>query len=395
MIDDGEDITMCEPLMVAEESPHYSELADLAFDLASKSNALASSLPEAMQTSLASTVRTMNCYYSNLIEGHDTHPISADRAMRGDLSADPEERNLQLEAVAHISVQKWIDEGGLTTHPVSPESIREIHQRFCADLPPELLVVANPETGASIEVVGGEYREHHVAVGQHVPVSPGAVPRFMTHLHKRYNVAGKVTAVLSAAYAHHRIAWVHPFIDMNGRVVRMVSHAMLQDSVRSQGLWSVSRGLARQVDQYKLQMARADEQRRGDRDGRGNLSEERLAGFARFFLKVSIDQVEFMSGLMKPKELQDRVMAWTLREMADRKLPKSADIVMRLTFASGEVERKEVEKVLGITDRGARKITKALVDAGALISDSPRAPLRLNFSPKLAHEWMPGLFPAE
>ncbi|NOX72282.1 MAG: Fic family protein [Alphaproteobacteria bacterium] len=395
MADDGEDTTLCEPLMVAEESPHYGELVDLAVDLSTKSAALSASLPTAMRSSLADAVRAMNCYYSNLIEGHDTHPISADRAVHGELSADPQERNLQLEAVAHINVQKWIDEGGLTTHATAPRSIREIHRRFCNDLPDELLITEDSDTGEKIDIIGGQYRDRFVRVGAHIPISPGAVPRFMDHIHKRYNVTGRVASILSAAYAHHRISWVHPFFDLNGRVVRMVSHAMLLNSVGSAGLWSVSRGLARRSEDYKRFLARADEKRRGDRDGRGNLSEERLADFAEFFLKMCIDQTEFMGGLMDARHLRDRVLSWTDREIAQGHLPKKANIVMRLVFATGEVERAEVDSVLGMTDRAARKITRALVDRGALISTSSRAPLRLNFSPALAQEWMPGLFPGQ
>lgn len=393
MVDKGEMTTLCEPLMVAEDSPHYGELVDFAVDLSTKSAALSASLPVAIRTSLADVVRAMNCYYSNLIEGHDTHPISADRAVRGELSADPEERNLQLEAVAHINVQKWIDGGGLTEHPTAPSIVKEIHRRFCADLPDELLVTEDRETGEKINIIGGEYRNRFVSVGDHVPISPGAVPRFMEHVHRRYNVTGRVTSILSAAYAHHRISWVHPFIDLNGRVVRMVSHAMLLESVGSEGLWSVSRGLARRSEDYKRYLARADEGRRGDRDGRGNLSEERLVDFTKFFLKVCIDQVEFMGGLMDAKRLRERVLSWTDREIADKRLPKKAAIVMRLMVSTGEVERAEVATVLGMTDRAARKITRALVDTGALISKSHLAPFRLNFSPALAHEWMPGLFP--
>ena len=47
----------------------------------------------------------MNCYYSNLIEGHDTHPIDIERALKNDYSQDAHKRDLQLEAKAHIAVQ--------------------------------------------------------------------------------------------------------------------------------------------------------------------------------------------------------------------------------------------------------------------------------------------------
>ena len=55
----------------------------------------------------------MNCYYSNLIEGHDTHPVDIERALKNDYSRDEKKRDLQLEAKAHIIVQQGIDTGAL------------------------------------------------------------------------------------------------------------------------------------------------------------------------------------------------------------------------------------------------------------------------------------------
>lgn len=129
----------------------------------------------------------MNCYYSNLIEGHNTHPIDIERALNEDFSADVEKRNLQLEAVAHIEVQRWIDAGGLTDHPLAPESLREIHPRFCQNLPPELLVLRRPE-GTELPIIPGEFRTDFVQVGKHVAPSPGAVPRLLAHMRKMYGL---------------------------------------------------------------------------------------------------------------------------------------------------------------------------------------------------------------
>jgi hypothetical protein len=55
----------------------------------------------------------MNCYYSNLIEGHRTHPIEIERALAQAFSIDPRQRELQLEAKAHIEVQREITSGRL------------------------------------------------------------------------------------------------------------------------------------------------------------------------------------------------------------------------------------------------------------------------------------------
>ncbi|MEY3233675.1 MAG: hypothetical protein RL230_946, partial [Pseudomonadota bacterium] len=97
-IDRGDSIGAMEPLSIGESSPRRAPLADLALELVAKSEGFRRSLPPAMVSSLADLVRSMNCYYSNLIEGHDTHPIDIERALAEDFSASPEKRNLQLEA---------------------------------------------------------------------------------------------------------------------------------------------------------------------------------------------------------------------------------------------------------------------------------------------------------
>src|ERR1700686_4319872 len=143
--DRGELVGLMGPLLISEDSRHRGGFADLALDLAQKSSGFRRSLPERLLASLADLVRAMNCYYSNLIEGHDTHPVDIERALKNDYSRDARKRDLQLEAMAHIAVQKWIDGGGLKGGLASKaEGIREIHRRFCELLPVDLLWVEDP-----------------------------------------------------------------------------------------------------------------------------------------------------------------------------------------------------------------------------------------------------------
>ncbi len=390
--DDGETIGLFEPLMVSEGAPQRPLLNDLALELAEKSAAFRSSLPESIAASLADLVRAMNCYYSNLIEGHNTHPVDIERALEDDYSTDPRKRDLQLEAKAHITVQKWIDDGGLGEPPTAPASIIEMHRRFCELLPEDLLWVEYP-TGERAQVVPGELRDRHVEVGRHIAVSPGAVPRFLARFHEAYRREGRVGSILAAACAHHRLLWVHPFMDGNGRVARLMSYAMLRNSLDTRGLWSVARGLARREGEYKAHLEACDGDRRGDRDGRGTLSEEALAAFTEFFLRVSIDQVEFMNELMQADRLRDRIMIWAEEEMRAGHLPPKSDAVLKAILYQGVMERGEVNSLLGTSERSARRITSALLKVGAVRSESSRAPLYLAFPAKYAERWMPGLFP--
>jgi hypothetical protein len=160
--DRGESLGLIEPLLVPEGSKHRGPLTDLAIDLAGKSGGFRRSLPAGVLSALANLVRAMNCYYSNLIEGHDTHPIDIERALNNDYSTDPHKRDLQLEAKAHITVQRWIDEGHFRGRAATAVGIRELHRRFSELLPDDLLRVEEPATNARLRVIPGELRRRDV-----------------------------------------------------------------------------------------------------------------------------------------------------------------------------------------------------------------------------------------
>lgn len=391
--DRGEMVTIMEPLTVAESSRHRAALNDLAIDLAARAASFRRSLPDSLLASLAVLVRSMNCYYSNLIEGHDTHPVDIERALKEDYSRDPRKRDLQMEARAHIAVQRWIDEGGLKDRPVTVDGVIEIHRRFCELLPEDLLFVEDPDTQERVPVMPGELRHRDVKVGTHLAISPGAVPRFMERYQKIYAGLGRAEAIIAAAAAHHRLLWIHPFLDGNGRVARLSSHAVLLHTLDTGAVWSVARGLARNADRYKRLLAQCDMTRRNDLDGRGNLSEEALAEFTKFFLEVCLDQVAFMERLMQPDRLRARILLWAEEEIRLGSLPARAGAVLEATLYRGELPRGEAPAIIGGSERTARRIVSALIDAGVLTSESSRAPLKLAFPAALAARWMPGLFP--
>jgi Fic family protein len=391
--DRGESIAMMEPLLIGETSRHRGKLTDMALELAQKAAGFRRSLPESLLASLADLVRAMNCYYSNLIEGHDTHPIDIERALKNDYSKDAHKRDLQLEAKAHIAVQEWIDRGGLKGRAVTSDGIRETHRRFCELLPEDLLWVEDPEKKERVRVVAGELRKRDVVVGTHVAVSAAAVPRFLARFEEVYGALNKTDSILAAATGHHRLLWIHPFLDGNGRVARLMSHAMLLESLDTGAAWSVARGLARNVDAYKRHLVACDQPRRNDLDGRGQLSEEALAAFAEFFLGICIDQVDFMESLVQPDRLRTRIRMWAEEEIRLGNLPAKSENILEAVLYRGELPRGEAAGVVNTGDRQARRVVSALLEHGVLASESPRAPLRLVFPAQLASRWMPGLFP--
>ena len=378
--------------MLPEDSGN--ELADLATDLVAKASGLAGRVHPVLRAGLGDLVRSMNCYYSNLIEGHNTRPIDIDRALAGDYLDDPEQRDLQLEAVAHIGVQRRIDRGEAPAPVMSREFILWTHRVFCGQMPDDLLWIDNPESGERVKVTPGELRTRHVKIGRHVPPPPNELEVFLNRFEEAYRDRGlsKLQKVIAVAASHHRLLWIHPFLDGNGRVTRLMSHALLREFGIGSELWSVSRGLARNSAEYKALLMAADEPRRGDLDGRGNLTASGLEAFCKFFLTVCLDQVTFMQGLLEPAELMRRMEIWCEEEIRARRLLKGSWQLLRECVIAGEFERGKAAAITGYETRQARTVLRFLLDRGLLVSDGPRARVRLGFPVEVVERWFPKLY---
>jgi Fic family protein len=194
------------------------------------------------------------------------------------------------------------------------------------------------------------------------------------------------------AAAHHRLAYIHPFPDGNGRVSRLMSHAMgLKAGIGAFGLWSISRGLARGLQsrqEYKQMMDYADSPRQGDLDGRGNLSQKALTEFVRWFLTVCIDQVKFMLELFEFDQLAKRLKIYTERQG----LRSEAFFILQRILLQGEMARGEAERVTGLKERSARMVLADLVRDGIVNSQTPKGPISLRFTSQSIDLLFPKLF---
>jgi Fic family protein len=373
-------------------------LENMAFDLAREASELSGQLHPIVRLSVAELVRSMNCYYSNLIEGHNTHPRDIDRALAADYSADPYRRDLQLEARAHIEVQRMID--ARTDFPKPPAArafIEWAHREFCSRRPDSLLTVENPDTREQLQVVPGQLRTRGVAIGRHVPPLPEDLPAFMDRFEQAY-ASEKLTKprqAIAVAAAHHRLLWIHPFLDGNGRVTRLMSHAMLLDLGVGSALWSISRGLARRSTEYKRLLMAADGARKGDLDGRGSLSQGALIDFCTFFLECCLDQVRYMRDLLEPSELQRRIELYVREEEEAERLPKRSFAVLREALLSGEVDKGRVPRLIDMSERTARRVISALLEKRLLVTESHKAPLRLGFPIDVVDRWFPNVYPQQ
>ena len=228
-----------------------------------------------------------------------------------------------------------------------------------------------------------------------MPPAPASIAAFLERAHEVYGAASGLDGQLIAcACAHHRLAWVHPFRDGNGRVMRLQSHAALLKIGVGSGLWAVSRGLARNVQTYDDRLADADSPRRGDYDGRGNLSEAGLVGFACFFLETCLDQVTFMGEMLDVDQFRQRLRAYViLRSEMGEGIRREAELPLYHLFLAGDITRGEFKQMTGLGARTADSLLAALLRAGMVESDTSRGPLRFGLPLEALAYYFPRLYP--
>ena len=398
-------ITQFEPLFPSQ----IGELEDLAREIVAASARLEGRLAPVVLEEIKNLLRVINSYYSNLIEGHSTHPIDVKRAMKNDYSSDLDKRDLQIESLIHIELQEKIIER-LSIEPetniVSKDFLLWIHENFYEKLPESLRYIAGGDSGETTFVEAGKLRERFVEVGRHLPPVPESLDAFLKRFAEAYNPAKMhgLRPIIALAAAHHRLMWIHPFLDGNGRVARLFTDAYFTKiGLGGYGLWNVSRGLARRRDDYQAFLAAADFERGNDLDGRGNLSDRTLTEFCCFFLEICLDQAEYMNNLLVLNTFLDRLEKYvSLRNaglIADEKglslpplHPRTAEVLKTLAIKGG-MPRGEVSQIIQMSERTGRNVLKELLGEGLVLSNSEKGLVRLGFPAAAAGYWFPDLYP--
>jgi Fic family protein len=259
--------------------------------------------------------------------------------------------------------------------------------------------VATTSSGATAPLEPGALRTRDVEVGQHIGPPAALVPALMEHFAQRYDAAelARVRKIVAIGASHHRLAWIHPFRDGNGRVVRLFSDTLIRQlGIDAGGLWSLSRGLAvRRRDYYAL-LANADQERssRSADDGRGHLSERALRDFSEFVLKVMLDQIGFMESLFELDTLAGRIEQYI---RVEEKFGKEAERIfwlLREALYRGEFPRGDAGRIVGAGERTGRELLARAVNAGLLKSAAPKTPVSLGLPAKVLGTYFPQLFPA-
>ena len=379
-----------EPLMPGEH--RLAPLLALAHSLERVTSELAlfGAPPELLEL-----LRGMNSYYTNRIEGEHTRPAEIAQALRKNFSGDEALAKKQRLAIAHMDTEAALEarfssatEAGMDAL-YSAEAVCTIHSELFGRLPAGDLFTNQGEP-----ISPGSLRQRDVSVGRHVAPTHGSLPVFLARWAGFYGgVRAGEASLLAALCAHHRLSWIHPFVDGNGRVARLHTHTTLHALGYTRGLWSPLRGFARSTSEYFARLDDADSPRKGDLDGRGNLSEQALLDWLTYALNLCVDQARFMQQLLRPTEFVQRIQACLLFEQSVRKSGVRVEALRPLHYLwlTGQgLSRGDFKSMMPLGERIATDTLSALVSRGLLVSDTPQGKVRC----AVPHHALRFLFPA-
>ena len=337
---------------------------------------------------------SVNSYYSNKIESEGTHIIDIERAMQQDYSKDAKKRNLQILSLTHIAVQKECEEyfkSNPSASAYDKEFIFNVHKSFYSKKGMEpFLLVAHDDMKDTI--VPGAIRNREVKVGKHIAPNSKEVDSLMNEFEHLYNKSLSLNDASKLIYAlssHHRLMWIHPFLDGNGRTARLVLDGLFASMKMSgYGLFNISRGLARNSTEYRDNLSYADMPRQGERDGKGALSSRALASYVEFMLDIALDQVAYMNQHLKLNALTSKIELYVQRVndglLNIEPLPKHSEKIFKYLLLSGECSRGKVPDIIGMKERTASRVISELLKRNFIESDSKAGPIRLKIGASMA-----------
>ncbi|WP_414440925.1 Fic family protein [Burkholderia sp. 22PA0106] len=304
-------------------------------------------------------------------------------------------------AIAHIRAEseleaEWRDMS--VPQLFDPARVREIHARFFVAMPEALRVTPDGDP-----IVPGALRDKDVTVGRHTAPEVDMIEPLLAEWSLGYRfIRPRELQLIAIACSHHRLAWVHPFIDGNGRVCRLHSHLALNAAGLTRGLWSPLRGFARSHEAYYTRLADADMTRRNDLDGRGNLSQEGLIRFVDYFLDCCLDQVDFMLKMIdaggfaqRLKDLLQYLEANPWQIGSEKSVIRAAQAALPLEFIALQrpLPRADFARMLGEGETTGRRVIRSLLDFGILKSTSHRDDLSFDLPLQSLRFVFPRLWP--
>ena len=376
------------------------KLKDLAVQVASESARLEGSVAPDTAKGLGEQLRLLNSYHSNRIEGHKTGILDIRKALNGEFKPGDHGRYNQQLCAAHVVTERYMMDllRSNELDPFDSSFLPSLHKHFYSELPLEHQYCHSDGGFTNYRVMPGEFRDKLVSVDGAHQLGPEAddVPvlyeEIIQHyIPEKYHGDEKLIAILSS---HHRLTWLHPFRDGNGRMVRLhTTAAMANIGINRSNLWSLSRGISRDTKNhfsYEMNLQDAD-----------SFTDESLSDFILFCLEQCLDQIQFIGKLLNVTTIEDRIDRYF-----NHKLPRMSSLnelqsvlnngniarLMSVIFRSGRVSRGEAYSILGVQRKRGGEIIKPLLKNGLLRTESERGPLLFGFPEEAMPEYFPFLY---
>jgi Fic family protein len=374
-------------------------LRDLAQDVITASSRLEGRVAPETAAVLGDKLRLLNSYYSNLIEGHKTTIPDIESALQNRFDPNPEKKYAQQLCAAHVEVEKHFMRrlgSEPRTNICDRQFLCDLHAAFYARLSEEHLFTHTANGFTRFPVEPGQLRDVDVSVDGRSLHGPDCrkLPDLMSSFAQAYDPQRwhGDDRIIAMAASHHRLTWLHPFRDGNGRVARLFSGMYLAASgINRSNLWSLSRGLSRNKRQYMFELWATDSP-----DGQSGhyFNEELLADFCEYFLGICLDQILFMEKLLRLEQIETRIdwYVQTRHRQNRQSIHPDAARLLRAVFMRGAVARGKAPEVLHMSERSARRVVSGLLEEGLLQSQSHRAPLTIGLPLSALPFYFPDLY---
>lgn len=365
--------------MDGKETPAMQTGAEQMIRKSARLGALAS--PITMKR-IGRLLTVTNSYYTNLIEGVHTEPAALEAVNEPSPQKARAPDNLRQLGVQHMRTQASferllsinIKQGLPWPEMFCPPLVSGIHRRLFNDASIEELTLLDGTV-----MVPGQLRSEsgiEVNVGNHLAPASDSVDSMLSRLQEAYGrQQSTIKRIISAMACHHRMAFIHPFPDGNGRVVRLLTHLQLGYLDLGSPIWSLSRGLAKNKDEYYRLLAAADQQRHGDLDGRGQLTHKGLCDFIEFMINVCLDQMTYIEEALDFDNLDERINHAIVLSNKLKSIGVKPEYgpALKALFKEGKMDRAVFKRFLGVSDRLASSVLSKMIMVGVVVAESPKS----------------------
>lgn len=291
------------------------------------------------------------------IEGN--HTTLAD-FVESRLHAGPARLSDALREMANIEhAMGFIEEHVDVGHQVTEHFIRELHAMTVQGLERE-----GDETPGAYRL-----RSVQISKSEHLPPEAVSVPMYMAELVQFINRPDPAKYdLIKVALAHHRFAWIHPFGNGNGRVVRLMTYALLVKygfKVKAGGrVLNPTAVFCNDRDRYYVMLGQADT---GTTQGRETWCVYVLGGM--------LDELRKVDRLTDANFLIERILSPALRHAREREwVTATEERVLLATARHGVAKASDLSGALpGLTERQRTYQIGKLVERGMLVPIRPGA----------------------